>query len=224
MSVLSDLAVFAPAILGSAVLGSVITAVSSASAARRAGRQADRDRARDLLTQVAADAAMLETEQAMFRERRDSWRPNCHAAGQVIVELLAARQDGNWLRGAAAGLRGLREWDAAEGARFAERFQVAGARITVALVALALMSPGLGLAASRVGEALAAGSHARSRQQVHAASTALTEAVTELRDAVAVYMVPPRRHWLRLRPGVSRRPGSALTSRPSRSAHARVKD
>lgn len=75
---------------------------------------------------------MLETERAMFRERRDSWRANLVATGQVMLELIAARQDGNWLRGAAAGVRGLREWDAAEGARFAERFQEAGARMAAA--------------------------------------------------------------------------------------------
>lgn len=199
MSVLADIAVFAPVILGSAVLGSVITAVSSAAATRRAGREAVRDRACDLLTQVTADAAMLETERAMFRQRRDSWRPNFLATGQVILELIAARQDGSWMRGAAAGVRGLREWDAAEGARFAERFQAAGARIAAALVALALMSPELQTAASRVGEALAAGSHARSGEQVQAASIALTEAVAELRDAVSAFTAPPRRRRPSLR-------------------------
>jgi hypothetical protein len=96
-----------PVILGSAVLGSVITVVSSASAARRAERKAARDRASDLLTQVTATAGMLETERAMFRERRDSWRANLVATGQVMLELIVARQDGNWLRGAAAGVRGV---------------------------------------------------------------------------------------------------------------------
>ncbi len=163
------------------------------SAEALARHQAVRDRARDLLTQVTADAAMLETERAMFRQRRDSWRPNFLAAGQVILELIAARQDGNWLHGAAAGVRGLREWDAAEGARFGERFQAAGTRIAAALVALALMSPDLQAAASRVGEALAAGSHSRGGKQVQAASTALTEAVAELRDAVSAFTAAPRR-------------------------------
>lgn len=56
-----------PVILGSAVVGSVITAFSSAAAARRAERKARCDRASDLLTQVTAAAGMLETERAMFR-------------------------------------------------------------------------------------------------------------------------------------------------------------
>jgi hypothetical protein len=83
-----------PVILGSAVVGSVITAFSSAAATRRAERKARCDRASDLLTQVTAAAGMLETERAMFRERRDSWRANLVATGQVMLELIAARQDG----------------------------------------------------------------------------------------------------------------------------------
>lgn len=55
------------------------------------------------------------------------------------------------------------------------------------------MSPDLQAAASRVGEALAAGSHSRGGKQVQAASTALTEAVAELRDAVSAFTAAPRR-------------------------------
>ncbi len=182
-----------PVILGSAVLATVISVVSSAVTARRARDQAARALARDLLTKVTADAAMLETERAMFRERRDSVRANFLAAGQVLLELIAARQDGNWMRGAAAGVRRLREWDAAEGARFAERFQAAGARVSAALVALALLSPELETASSRVGKALAAGSCARGGRQVQAASAAVTDAVAGLREAVSAFTAPRRR-------------------------------
>jgi hypothetical protein len=97
------------------------------------------------------------------------------------------------------GVRGLREWDATEGARFAERFQAAGTLLAAALVALALMSPELGAAAAQVGDALAAGSHARGRRQVQAARTALAEAVAELRDAVSAFTMPQRRRLLGLR-------------------------
>ena len=71
--------------------------------------------------------------------------------------------------------------------------------MAAALVALALMSPELGAAASQVGDALAAGSRARGRRQVQAASAVLTQAVAELRDAVSAFTVPQRRRWLGLR-------------------------
>jgi hypothetical protein len=145
------------------------------------------------------------------------------ATGQVMLELIAARQDGNWLRGAAAGVRGLREWDAAEGARFAERFQEAGARLAAALVALALMSPELGAAASQVGDALATGSRARGKRQAQAAGVVLAQAVAELRDAVSAFTVPRRRRWLGS-PGAARsRWHQALRARvrsPGRAAEA----
>ena len=64
---------------------------------------------------VIGAAAVLETEKAVFRERRDSWRPNFLAIGQALLDVVAARADGNWMRGASASARSLREWDAAEG-------------------------------------------------------------------------------------------------------------
>lgn len=106
-----------------------ITAVSQSAATWRAERRADRERARDLLSQIVSASAALETEKAAFRERRDSWRANALATGQALMELAAAHEDGNWLRGAASGVASLREWDAAEGARFVERMQAAAARL-----------------------------------------------------------------------------------------------
>jgi len=85
------------AALGSATLGAVVGAVSKGAAARRA----DRAQARDLFGQIANAAAQVESEIAVFRERRDAWRPNLHAAGQALLELGAAWHSGNMLSRAA---------------------------------------------------------------------------------------------------------------------------
>jgi hypothetical protein len=205
---------FVVTVLGSAAAGSVITAATQAMADRRAGRRADRDRARDLLTQVVTAAAALETERAVFRERRYSWRASFTAAGQAALEMAAAARDGNWLRGAAVGVAGVREWDASEGARFTERFQASGALISPALVQLSLMSPVIGEAAARVGEALAAGSHAGRQAEVKAASQALTDGVASLRDAVLEFAAPPRRTWRRRQGALPKSSTSGVANTP----------
>ena len=150
-------------------------------------------------------AAALETEQAFHRERRYSWRTSLISAGLALLQVAAAASDGNWVRGAATGIGGMREWDAAEEARFIERFQAAGAQITPALVQLSLLSPAIAQAAGQVGDALAEGSHARRPAEVRTASQALTSAVASLRDAVLAFTTPPRRSWRRRRPAASLR-------------------
>lgn len=74
MSVTADILVIVPAVLGSTLIGAIISAASQSIGARRAEQQAQRERARDLLSQIVNAASTLETEEAVFRERRDSWR------------------------------------------------------------------------------------------------------------------------------------------------------
>lgn len=195
MNVVADVA----ALLGTATVASAITGVAKAVADRQAGRRADQGRARDLLVQVVTAAAALETERAVFRDRRYSWRASVINAGLAALKMAAAAKDGNWLHGASAGIAGMREWDASEEARFIERLQAAGAQITPALVQLSLLSPAIGEAAGQVGDALAEGSHARRRAEVRAASQSLLDAVASLRGAVLTFTAPPRRRWHRRR-------------------------
>jgi hypothetical protein len=74
MSVTADILVIVPAVLGSTLIGAIISAASQSAGATRAEQQAQRERARDLLSQIVNAASTLETEEAVFRERRDSWR------------------------------------------------------------------------------------------------------------------------------------------------------
>ena len=197
MTVLSDVLVLGPALLGSAVIGSVITEVSQAAAGRRADRKADRGQARALFTQIVTATAVIDMEKALFRERRDSWRANATALSQVLLQLAAARNDGNWLRGAAAGLGGIREWDAAEGARFTDRLQSAAAQANPALVSLSLLSPGFDAPCARVADALGAATAARRSADRKKARNDLLQAIRELRAAVYEFTAP--RHHFRLR-------------------------
>jgi hypothetical protein len=187
--VLTDVA----AVLGSATTGAVIGAVSQRSGARRAERQAAQTQARDLFGQIANAAVQIETEKAIFRERRDSWRPSLHAAGQAFLELGAAWHSGNLLNGAAAAIRSVREWDMAEGARCTERIQAVSAQANPALISLSLLSPQLQAACSSVAGALAGAVRARRRKHMLRASEDLSRAVSELRAAVCAFTEP--RHW-----------------------------
>jgi hypothetical protein len=196
VNVVADVA----ALLGTAAAGSVIAGVSNVVAGRQADRRAERGRAHDLLVLVVTAAATLETERAFFRDRRYSWRTSIISAGLALLQVAAAARDENWVRGAATGIAGMRDRDAAEEARFIERLQAAGAQITPALVQLSLLSPAIAQAASQVGDAIAEGSHARRPAEVRTASQALTSAVASLRDAVLAFTTPPRRSWRRRRP------------------------
>jgi hypothetical protein len=199
MTVLSDVLVIGPALLGSAVIGSVITEVSQAAAGHRADRKADRGQARALFTQIVTATAAIDVEKALFRERRDSWRANATALGHVLLQLAAARNDGNWLRGAVAGLGGMREWDAAEGARFIDRLQAAAAQANPALVSLSLLSPGFEAPCTRVAGALGRATAARRRADRRKARHDLSQAITELRAAVYEFTAPRRQFRLRRR-------------------------
>jgi hypothetical protein len=199
MTVLSDVLVIAPTVLGSTVIGAVITAASQAAATRRADRQADRDQARTLFTQIVTATAVIDTEKALFRERRDSWRANATALGQVVLQLAAARQDGNWLRGAASGVRGLREWDAAEGARFIDRLQAAAAQANPALVSLSLLSPRFETPCTKVVGALSHATTARRHADRLKAQDDLSRSLAELRAAVYDFTAPGRSRRFRRR-------------------------
>ena len=85
------------------------------------------------------------------------------ATGQVLVDL-AAQYEGNWLGGAASSFRSLREWDAAEDARYIERLQAAAAQATPALVSLSLLSPQLQAPCERAADALVDATRARGRE------------------------------------------------------------
>ena len=184
-------------LLGGAAAGSAITQAVTIRVQAIAARRAAQAQARDLLSQIVSASATMESEKAVFRERRDSWRPNALAAGQALVEFAAAYQDGNWVRGIAAGIRGLREWDATEGARFVERMQAAASQVNPALVSLSLLSPQLNAPCSRVVDALAEAVNAQGRKNAAKAEQDLIEAMAELRAAVSDFMTNTKRRRLR---------------------------
>ena len=168
---------------GGIVLGYGLNMLSQRSADRRAGRQ----KAQDLFAQVVKAIGVMEVEKASFRERRDSWRANLLAIGSTLLEVLAARASGNWLRGAAAGTGTLLVWDSAEGARFIDRYQAAAGEIGPALVQPSLMSPGLEAAAASVSDALAAAAAARKPRDREAAGKQVADAIRELRAEVTAF-------------------------------------
>ena len=131
---------------GGTLLGYALSTFSQRSANRSAARQ----QAQDLFVQAAKAIVALEAEITAFRERRDSRRANFLAGGTAILHALAGRAEGNWVKGAASGISALVAWDAAEGARFTERYQVARAEASAALIQLSLMSPALQEAAGNV--------------------------------------------------------------------------
>jgi hypothetical protein len=174
-------------------LGGIITAANQRSASHRA----DRAQAADLLARVTQAATNVETELAMYRQRRDSKRANGLALGQVLLELGAARAEGNWLRGAASGVSALRTWDLAEAATFHERFAAAASEMNPALVQLSLISPELQQAVTRVTKALTAVIKARKPGEIEAAGDELAVAVGGTRRAVEALIA--RRWWKRRR-------------------------
>jgi hypothetical protein len=191
MSVTADIAVIVPAVLSSAVIGAVITAVSGTAAIRRADRRAEHDQARELLSQVMNGMAQLETE-VSYRELRNSIWASVHTIEELVIEIAAAYQDGNWLRGVANAVRAKNARDAAEADRYAERRQAAALRITPALVSLSLFSPQLQEAASQMNNALTAAARACEKDK-RAANTELSAAIAGLRTAVYEFTTPQRR-------------------------------
>ena len=177
------------------IAGVVVTYGLTRSAQLADSRDADRQKAGDLLTQVVKGIGSLQIEKAVFAERRSSWRPNFLATGAALLHVAAGRLEGNWLRGAARGIDGMAAWDAAEGARFTDRFQLAALEVGAALVQLSLMSPRLQEAASQVNDALSAALTARKKPEVNAAEQQMGEAMVELRAAVTEFST--RKWWRR---------------------------
>jgi len=104
------------------------------------GPRPDRAQAAALFTQVVKAITVMETEKIVFRDRRTGLHANLRAIGNVALQVLAGHAAGNWPSGAASGISGLAAWDAAEGARFTDRYFAARAEATTALVQLSLMS------------------------------------------------------------------------------------
>jgi hypothetical protein len=92
-----------------AMLGAFITAVQK----RGDARSASQAKAETLFIAFARGLATMETERAVFTERRDSRRASLIALGQLALHLLAARETGNWMSGAATGAGALVSMSAA---------------------------------------------------------------------------------------------------------------
>lgn len=165
-------------------LGNLLSALHQ----RRAERAAARAKAADLFTQVVRGIGLMETEQAVFLVRRSSWRANFVATGSAVLHLFAAKEAGNWITGAASGIEKLAAWDAAEGARFTERYPAAAADVISALVQLSLLSDDLEKTANDLGDALHAAMSARKPGRDTAATHDLREATAALRTSVRDYM------------------------------------
>ncbi|HWG24095.1 hypothetical protein [Actinospica sp.] len=136
----------------------------------------------------------METERALFRHRRDSWKANFLAGGQALLHVIAAHvSSGNWVSGAATGIDALAAWDANEGARFTDRYTAASIQASAALVQLSLMSDRLQQAAGEVTDTLFAYQQARKSRQAQLAEKQLMEAIRALRTAVRGYRARRRR-------------------------------
>lgn len=121
------------------ILGGAAGTALAAFLQRSADRRADQAQAAALFTQVVKAIIVMETEKIVFRDRRTGLHANLRAIGNVAIQVLAGHAAGNWPSGAANGISGLAAWDAAEGARFTDRYFAARAEATTALVQLSLM-------------------------------------------------------------------------------------
>jgi hypothetical protein len=83
--------------LAGALSGTALASTVAAVGKHFADRRADRGEAGHLLARVTQAATALEPELAMYRERRDSRRANFRAAGQALLQVLAAHREGNAL-------------------------------------------------------------------------------------------------------------------------------
>jgi hypothetical protein len=97
------------------IAGIVVTYTWNWAKDRAAGRSADRQKATDLLTQLARAIGTIAAEKAVFRERSGSWRPRLIATGSVLLQIGAAYAEGNAVKGMASGLANMSSWDATEG-------------------------------------------------------------------------------------------------------------
>jgi hypothetical protein len=154
---------------------------------RSADRRAAQAQAAALFTQIVKAITVMETEKIVFRDRRTGLHANLRAIGNVALQVLAGHAAGNWPAGAASGISGLAAWDAAEGARFTDRYFAARAEATTALVQLSLMSDALQKAAGEISDALDALGSARKARDREAAGKQISEAVAGLRTAVRDY-------------------------------------
>jgi hypothetical protein len=120
---------------------------------RSANRRDDHKQANDLLARLISASGAIQAQIAIYRLRTNR-RARLLALGWALLELGAAHAGGNWMRGAADGVRELRKWEMDESARFSDRIVAPAAEITATLVHLSQMSPGLKQAAINTTEAL----------------------------------------------------------------------
>lgn len=167
------------------ILGAALTWLQQTLAARAAAKVV----AAALFTQVVKAITLMETEQALFRHRRTSKHANFIALANVAVKGLAGRASGRGLAGFADGLGDMTAWDAAEGARFSDRYVAARAEVTTAIVQLSLMSDGLQKACADLSDALGVKTDADGKRGDGAekADAEVQKALGRLRAAVAGY-------------------------------------
>jgi hypothetical protein len=182
-------------VTGAFTIAAVIVTWVLATAQRRAdARGTERAKAEALFIQISTAIGVMETERALFRHRRDSWKANFLAGGQALLHVIAAHvSSGNWVSGAATGIDALAAWDANEGARFTDRYTAASIQASAALVQLSLMSDRLQQAAGEVTDTLFAYQQARKSRQAQLAEKQLMEAIRALRTAVRGYRARRRR-------------------------------
>jgi G:T/U-mismatch repair DNA glycosylase len=168
-------------------LGGILAHVMGTLTRHSASRDADRQKAEDLLTQLARAVGTIRAAKAAFRERSASRRPRLREVGVAILQTGAGWADGNVLRGMATGAARMVAWDAAEGARFSDRLHPAAADANAALMQLSLMSPGLQVAAENVRDALDATVLEWKQADLAAAHEQLNDAMKNLRAAVVEF-------------------------------------
>lgn len=204
------------------IAGILIGLVWSLVLQRSAARAADRARAADLFTQAARAITAMETELELFRHRRLGRHAVFIAVGNVAMQALAGKfTSGNWVSGAASGLKGMTAWDSAEGGRFTDRYFAARSDAVTALVQLSLMSDGLQKTAGEVHDALSSLGDVRKQRDREAAAKPIGDACGALR-------VEHLRRILRRAPAEHDAPGasveSALQARRARHRHSRGRD
>jgi len=91
----------------------------------------------------------------------------------------------------------LRDWDAAEGARFIDRLQAAAAQANPALVSPSLLYPRFESPCTKVAATLSQATAARRRADRTKARGDRSEAIAEFRAAVYEFTAPRRRPWFR---------------------------
>jgi hypothetical protein len=182
-----DLAITTAITTGGSLAGVALGSYISAAAGRAARNDAARSEAVGLLAQVADGAAALEAEIQSYYERRVWWKVNARNVGAAVLQVGAAAQEGNWMRGAAAAVRDMIAWDAAEQARYYERVRAVTIMVNPALVRLSHLDPAVYDAASDVQAELAKLGASGKIRDVPAASEKVTAAVDRLSVALRPY-------------------------------------